>query len=105
MPAFSLNSVMTKAESIALGLIKNDLKPTDPKHATLCKKLERFRPLLAKHKTSSDDSQVRSLLQNGFRAVKFKVDPTATEEAEVLRLLNGLADKLGGMLGMLGGLL
>ena len=95
-----LQSVMTKAEALAMGLIKNNLQSSDPKLAPLCKRLEKFKPLLAKNK--GDDAAARSLLQNGLRAVKLKIDPAATEDAEVMRLLNGLADKLGGMLGMFG---
>ena len=83
-------------------LINNDLKSSDPTLAPLCKRLERFRPML-KGRTI-EEASVRTLLKNGFKAVRFKPNPGASEEAEVLRLLDGLADKLGGMAKMMGGM-
>lgn len=94
-----LNAIRTKAEAVAMGLIKNGLQTSDPKLAPLCKRLEKFKPMLAK---AGSEAQTRGLLQNGLRSVKFVPSAGTSDDAEVLRLLSALVDKLGSMAGMLG---
>lgn len=84
-----------------MDLIKSGLQTADPKLAPLCKRLERFKPMLAK---AGSEAQTRGLLQNGLRSVKFVPNAAASDEVEIMRLLSALADKLSGMAGMLGGL-
>jgi hypothetical protein len=94
-------SIEAAAEKIALGLIRDGLTSTDPKHAELIKRLAPFKPLLQRHGTV-DEKQVTQVLRNGIKVVRLKPDPNASDDAEVLRLLNALADKLGGMAKMMG---
>jgi hypothetical protein len=96
MTTSRLDTIQTKAEDLAMSLVRDGLSSTDPKLASLCQRLTRFKPLLPK---DVDDQQARQLLRNGFRVVNLKLDPGASDEAEVMRLLSELVDKLGGMFG------
>lgn len=94
--------IRKQAESQALKLIKSDLKSDDPKLGLLCKRLEKFSAVLKKNKNLPDD-RVIALVRTGLDMVKFTPKPESTDEDEALRLLHGLADKLSGMTGLLGG--
>lgn len=97
-----VKEIRTKAEEVALELVKNDLKSDDPAYAPLCAKLERFRPFLKGNGAGED--KVRSLLKTGLSSVRFRPSSRASDDDEVLRMLDGLADKLGGFASMFGGL-
>lgn len=87
-----------RGEEVAIQLVKDGLVSTDASLAGICKRLERFKGVLSGK--SFNETQARTLIRNGFRAVRLKVNPDATDDAEVLRLLNGLVDKLDTMASM-----
>jgi len=87
------------AEDKAVELIRGGLTSPDPQLNAICTKLSAFQPLL--NGKDVDEGKARDLLKTGFGMVRFKPDPGSPDEAEVLRLLEGLADKLSGMGSML----
>ncbi len=89
------------AEAKGLELVKNNLASSDPALAPLCQRLARFKALLGGQEL--DVSKAKSLLQSGFAMVQF-TPQDGSDEAEAVRLLEALGDKLGSMGGMLGGL-
>ena len=84
------------AEDRALELIKAGLVSHDPRLSAICTKLSAFQPMLA-GTNGIDETKARKLLQSGFGLVRFKPTPGASDEEEVIRLLDGLATKLSGM--------
>ena len=88
-------AIRHQAEGLALELIQGGLVSSDPQLAAICEKLSAFQPLL--NGASFDENRARELLRTGFGLVRFSPDPNSPDEAEVLRLLDGLATKLSGM--------
>ena len=87
------------AEDKAMELIRAGLVTDDELLAPVCKKLERFKSFLAGH---VDEDQARNLLRTGFGMVSFSPEDGASDELEVSRILEKLANRLKLMAPMLG---
>lgn len=95
-----VKAIRAQAEDVAFKLVQDGLVSGDPKLSALCERLQPYKGMLSGK--SLEEAKVRTMLRNGLRAVRFKPDPSASREDEVVRMLNGLADKLKGMAKMYG---
>jgi len=94
-----IDSIRNMAKDIALTLFRNDLQSSNQMYASLCARLEKFRPLLGH---AGDENKLSKILDMGIASINFVEDPKADDCDNAFRLLSCLVDKLDSMSGMLG---